>query len=117
MVGLQLYQIILVIIAIATLVFSYYRLRSKKTTPATFVLEIILWALILLFAFKPDFSNPVAAVFGFGRGFDFLIIFGVLIALYLSFRLYIRFEDLNQQINELIRELAIRNEIELEEED
>ena len=114
---LHLYQIVMLLVAIFTIVFAYHRVRSKKSTPAAFVLWIVVWIFLLLFAFKPDFTMPLANLFGFGRGIDLLLIVGVLLSLYLGFRLYIKFDDMNQQINELVRELAIRNEIELEEED
>ena len=107
----------MVLIAIFTVVFAYQRLRSKKTTPAAFVLLIVLWIFLLLFAFKPDITVPLADLFGIGRGIDLLLIIGLLISLYLGFRLYIKVDDMNQQINDLVRELAIRNEIELEEEE
>ena len=117
MFSLHLYQIIMVLIAISTIAFSYQRLRTKKTSPAAFVLLVVLWIFLLLFAFKPDFSVPLANLFGIGRGIDLLLIIGLLISLYMGFRLYIKFDDMNQQINDLVRELAIRNEIELEEEE
>lgn len=115
--SLHLYQIVLLIAAIVTIAFAYNRLRSKKSTPAAFVLWIVVWIILLLFAFKPDITMPLANIFGFGRGVDLLLIVGLLIALYLIFRLYIKFDDMNQQINDLVRELAIRNEIELEEDE
>ena len=108
--SLHLYQIVLLLVAVFTIVFAYHRLKSKKSTP-------VIWIFLLLFAFKPDISSPLANLFGFGRGIDLLLIVGLLISLYLGFRLYIKFDDMNQQINELVRQLAIRNEIELEEED
>ncbi|WP_405303811.1 DUF2304 domain-containing protein [Methanobrevibacter sp.] len=115
--SLHLYQILLVLIAIFTLIFAYQRLRNKKSTPAAFVLWIVIWIFLLLFAFKPDITIPLADLFGFGRGIDLLLIIGVLLSLYLGFRLYIKFDDMNQHINDLVRELAIRNEIELDEEE
>ena len=117
MISLHLYQIIIVLIAVFTIVFAYQRLKSKKTSPAAFVLLIVIWIFLLLFAFKPDFSVPLANIFGIGRGIDLLLMIGLLISLYLGLRLYIKFDDMNQQINDLVRELAIRNEIELEEEE
>ena len=114
---LHLYQIILLLVAIATLAFAYHRLRSKKSTPAAFVLWVIIWIFLLLFAFKPDITVPLAGLFGFGRGIDLLLLVGLLVSLYLGFRLYMRVDDMNQQMNELVREIAIRNEIELDEED
>ena len=114
---LRLYQFILIIIAIGTLAFVYHRWRSKKTTPATFGLWIVAWIVVLYFAFNPNSSDPLAGIFGIGRGVDLLLVIGLIFSLYLNFRLYIKFDDLNQQINELVRELAIRDEITLDDED
>ena len=114
---LRLYQFILIIIAIGTLAFVYHRWRSKKTTPATFGLWIVAWIVVLYFAFNPNSSDPLAGIFGIGRGVDLLLVVGLILSLYLNFRLYIKFDDLNQQINELVRELAIRDEITLDDED
>ena len=113
----RLYQVLLIILAILTIVFIYHRLRSKKTTPATFAVWIIAWIIILFFAFKPNISDPLAGLFGIGRGVDLLLVLGLIISLYMNFRLYIKFDDYNQEINELVRELAIRNEIEIDEDE
>ena len=113
----RLYQVVLIIVAIASLAFVYHRLRHKKTTPATFGLWIVAWIIILFFAFNPNQSDPIAGIFGIGRGIDLLLIVGLLLSLYMNFRLYIKFEDLNQQINELVRALAIKDELILEDEE
>ena len=113
----RLYQVILIIIAILTLAFIYHRLRSKKTTPATFGLWIVAWIVVLFFAFNPNTSDPLAGLFGIGRGIDLLLIVGLLLSLYMNFRLYIKFDDLNQQINNLVRKIAVKNEIELDEDE
>ena len=113
----RLYQVLLMIFAVLTIAFVYHRLRSKKTTPATFAVWILAWIIILFFAFKPNVSDPLAGLFGIGRGVDLLLVAGLVLSLYMSFRLYIKFDDLNQQINELVRELAIRDEIEIDEEE
>ena len=113
----RLYQVLLIILAVLTLAFIYHRLRSKKTTPATFAVWIIAWIIVLFFAFKPNVSDPLAGLFGIGRGVDLLLIIGLLISLYMNFRLYVKFDDFNQEMNGLVRELAIRNEIELDEDE
>ena len=113
----RLYQVILILLAIISLAFVYHRLRHKKTTPATFGLWIVVWIVILFFAFNPHTSDPIADVFGIGRGIDLLLIIGLLLSLYMNFRLYIKFDDLNQQINELVRALAIKDELILDDED
>ena len=52
-----------------------------------------------------------------GRGLDFLVIVAFIICFYSIFKLYIRIEDNEQQLDKLVRKLAIENEIKLEDEE
>ena len=113
----HLYQIIIIIIAIFSLLFVYNRVRYNKSTPATFGLWCILWFIIVIFAFMPRITDPLASIFGIGRGLDLLVILGVIFCLYLIFRLYIKLDNAEQQMNDLVRKLAIENEIRLDEEE
>ena len=71
-------------------------MRVKKITPATFVLWILVCILVNFFAFAPKLSDPLAGFFGFGR-------------------LYVKIDELNRNTTELVRELAIKNEVKLED--
>lgn len=76
----------------------------------TFILWIVFWIIILIFAFIPKITDPIAFVFGFGRGLDLLFILGIVGCFYLIFRLYVKIDKLDQNITELVRKLAIENE-------
>lgn len=76
----------------------------------TFILWIVFWIIILIFAFIPKITDPIAFVFGIGRGLDLLFILGILGCFYLIFRLYVKIDKLDQNITELVRKLAIENE-------
>ena len=45
------------------------------------------------------------------RGLDLLLIIGLFICLYAIFRLYMHIESLDNKLTDLVRELAIANEI------
>ena len=66
---------------IFALAFMYNRVRSKKSTPATFALWVVLWIAIIFFAFAPKISDPLAGFFGFKRG---LVCFHILALNYTS---------------------------------
>ena len=102
---------------IIALIFMYNRVRNKRSTPATFAVWVLLWIVILFFAFVPRWSDPLAGFFGFSRGLDLLYVAGFAVAFYAVFRLYIKIDNMNQDMTELVRELAIKNEIELDDED
>ena len=105
----------MIIATISFIVFFYRRLRVKKITPATFGLGVLVCIIINFFAFAPKLSDPLAGFFGFGRGLDLLLVLGYALLVYAIFRLYVKIDELNRNTTELVRELAIRNEIKLED--
>jgi|GEM_PF-282661 len=108
---LHLYQVLTIILAIFALALMYLRVRSKKSTVPTFILWIIVWVFIVIFAFNPRITDPIAGLFGMGRGLDLLVLLGLFACFYLIFKLYFKIDELDQNITDLVRELAIANEI------
>ena len=111
----RIYQILLIITTIIVIIFLYRRLRVKKITPATFVLWALVCVVVNFFAFAPKFSDPLAGFFGFGRGLDLLLVFGYALLVYAIFRLYVKIDELNRNMTDLVRALAIKDEIKLED--
>lgn len=66
--------------------------------------------MICLFAFFPHITDPLANLFGMGRGLDFILIFGLSLSFYLIIKLYIKVDNMNQQMSELVRRLAVEKE-------
>ncbi|AMK15177.1 hypothetical protein SAMN02910297_00923 [Methanobrevibacter olleyae] len=93
----------------------YNRLRVKKITPATFGLWVVICLIINFFAFAPKLSDPLAGFFGFGRGLDLLLVVGFAFTVYVLFRLYVKIDEINQNMTDLVRALAIHDEIKLED--
>lgn len=83
----------------------------------SYLLWIILWFFVILFAFIPELSTPLARLFGIERGLDFLVIVSIIFMFYLIFRLYIKIDTFQQNITLLVRELALENEIKYDEEE
>ncbi|WP_407461997.1 DUF2304 domain-containing protein [Methanobrevibacter sp.] len=109
------YQVLLIIATIMVIIFFYRRLRVKKITPATFALWVLVCLIVNFFAFAPRFSDPLAGFFGFGRGLDLLLVLGYALLVYAVYRLYVKIDELNRNTTELVRALAIKDEIELNE--
>ena len=66
-------------------------------------------------ACAPKLSDPLAGFFGFGRGLDLLLVIGYALLVYAIFRLYVKIDELNRNTTELVRVLAIKEEIKLDE--
>ncbi|MBO5965547.1 MAG: DUF2304 family protein [Methanobrevibacter sp.] len=109
------YQFLLIIATIIVIIYFYRRLRVKKITPATFVLWVLVCIVVNFFAFAPRFSDPLAGFFGFGRGLDLLLVLGYALLVYAIFRLYVKIDELNRNTTELVRALAIKDEVKLED--
>ncbi len=97
------------------IIFFYKRLRVKKITPATFALWILVCLIVNFFAFAPRLSDPLAGFFGFGRGLDLLLVLGYALLVYVIYSLYVKIDELNRNTTELVRALAIKDEIELKD--
>lgn len=109
--GIRFYQFIVILIAVAFIAFVANRVRYNKSTVPTLILSILMWLVIIFFAFAPRMSDPLAGYFGLSRGLDLLLIFGLFLTLYAIFRLYMHIESLENQLTDLVRELAVANEI------
>ena len=91
----------------------FERFHNKKISIQTLLLWVILWILLIIFAITPDSTAFLAKLFGIGRGLDLIMIFGIIGAYYLLFRLYLKLEKIDQNITELVQNIAM----ELEEKD
>lgn len=71
--------------------------------------------MVNFFAFAPRLSDPLAGFFGFGRGLDLLLVFGYSLLVYAIYRLYVKIDELNSNMTELVRAMAIKDEVKLED--
>jgi len=113
--NIMLYQVLVIIIAILAIWLVYKRFHAKKTSLNTFVLWTLLWIILGIFAFVPESTAFFAEMLGIGSGLNLILIFGIIGAYYLIFRVYLRVEALDRHITELVRKIAIDKEIKYKE--
>jgi hypothetical protein len=99
-----------IILAILSISFVLGIYKNDKVSMKVTVAWILLWILVVIISLIPNFTTFLANSLGIGRGIDLLGIIGVLGAYYLIFKLYLKIEDMNQDINKLVTEIAILNE-------
>ncbi|GAA5819585.1 MAG: DUF2304 family protein [Methanobrevibacter sp. CfCl-M3] len=107
---LGIYQILFIILAILTIFFVLKFYNNGKISLKITVLWMCLWIMLFVISLSPDSTTFLANRLGIGRGLDLLIIIGILGTYYLIFRLYLKIENINQNINKLVTEIAIHNE-------
>lgn len=86
---------------------AFLRFRDKKLGGQGLVFWISLWALAVIFAFAPHGVSYVADLVGIQRGTDFVAYLSIILLFYMIFRIYIKFEGIEQDITKLTREIAI----------
>lgn len=106
----MIYQVLGILIGIAGILISVLRFRDSRTSPGGLILWLILWVSVIFFSLRPSFSTEIANILGIGRGLDFLLIIGILGAYYLLFRIYLMVDRLQQDITELVHEIALRGD-------
>lgn len=107
---LSLYQILFIILAILAILFVLGVYKNGKVSTKITIFWIFSCFILVLISLIPDLTTFLAKYLGIGRGIDLLFIVGILGAYYLLFRLYLKIENINQDINKLVTETAIFNE-------
>lgn len=86
------------------------RVRKNQSTIPTLILWILFCIAVLLIGFFPHLTDPIANFFGLQRGLDFVVILGFAFCIYVIFKLYVKVDNMNQDISELVRQIAIEKE-------
>lgn len=112
-----LYSLIFPIISIIAIVWFVLRYMKGKNSFATVILWSIFWIIVSVFALFPNLSTSFASVFGITRGLDFIIILVFVILFYTLLKLYFIVDKMQNDMNRIVKEVALQNEITLEDEE
>ena len=106
-----LYSIIFPIISLIAIAWFLYRHLKGKNSLTTVILWTILWIFVIIFSIFPETSFIFARLFGITRGLDFLIIVVFIVLFYTVVKLYFRLDEMQDELNTIVKELALENEI------
>ena len=112
-----LYALIFPIISIIAIIWFIGRYLNNKNSLSTVILWSIFWIFVSLFAIFPDFSNAFAIIFGITRGLDFVIILVFVVLFYTILKLYFVIDKMQNNLNKVVKEVALNNEITLDDEE
>ncbi len=114
---MYIYSILFPIISLIAILVFFYRFQSGKNSFSSFLIWTIAWVFVIIFSIYPDASDVFANAFGITRGLDFIIIAALVFVLYLGSRLYYKIDRLQDDVNKIVKEVALNNEISLEDEE
>ena len=112
-----IYSILFPILSIIAIIVFFFRFRSGKISLSSFFVWSIIWIFVIVFSVFPESSMVFARAFGITRGLDFIIIVALVLLFYLGVRLYYKLDKIEDNMNKIVKEVAISNEITLDDEE
>jgi hypothetical protein len=107
---LEIYQVVVPIIAIIFLAYTVIMFRRGRSSAFEMVGWMLIWGLAILLALLPDaVTNFIAKVFGIKSNINAIVFLGLGILFFLQFHLYMLVRRQNQVITDLVRKLALRD--------
>jgi hypothetical protein len=104
-----LYQYIGLIIGIIGILITFLRFKDGKMSFNMLIVWIAIWLLLIIFSIYPDITSALASITGIGRGLDLIIILGLIGCYYFIFKIYNLIENVEEEITNLVREIALEN--------
>ncbi|MEG3224061.1 MAG: hypothetical protein BME94_00695 [Methanobacteriales archaeon Met13] len=104
---IHLYQYIGILVGVVAFIFTLIRFREGKLSLGMLTLWGGVWIIIILVSLNPDATSSIALATGIGRGLDVILILGLIGCYYLLFKIYNMMENMEEEINHLVREMAL----------
>jgi len=115
---IELYQIIAIFLGLVAITLSILRFRDGKMSLGMLIAWFLIWLIVIFISIFPNSTNYLASMTGIGRGLDFALILGLLLSFYLIFKMYNKIENIEEELTDLVRELALqRRNMGMEEDD
>ena len=114
--ALMLYQYIGIIIGIVGIIYIFIRFRESKMSLGMLLIWSVVWVVLIGLSIFPEATGYFANITGIGRGLDVILILGLIGCYYLIFRIYNMIENIEQEITNIAREIALQGDKDLENE-
>lgn len=102
-------MIMQIALSIVLVVLVGYSRAQRRRAPLISDIVAIVSVTALVFVWRPDWTNDIAAFMGIGRGADLLMYCFVMVTLIVTFLINLRLRVMLQQITDLARYVALQN--------
>ena len=104
------YQILCIPIAVILLIAILIRQKEGRSSYISFIVSLLVVVAIGLIGIFPDMTTSIASIFGIKRGLDFVIILGILGCYLILYKIYSMLDDLENELTDLVRKIALKDE-------
>src|SRR5437773_1590006 len=95
-------QIFLMLLVLSIMVSVVLRFRQRKISTLSFLFWTVLWTAAATAIIFPMSTMIAARFLGIGRGTDLVLYLNVILTLYLLFKLYMRLEQMDREITQIV---------------
>ena len=101
----QLFLLSLAVLAMGVAVLWF---RQRKIGAIALLLWLFLWTGFAVVVLFPETAVVLAHLLGISRGVDLALYLSVMLIFFLLFRIYVRLEQVDRQITQIVRAVALR---------
>lgn len=105
---ITLVQVLAILFGLFAFSRVYLRWKEGKLKPVEVLFWGGIWVFAVIFGIFPQTLSLFSDVVGFGRGLDFIIAFSIILLFYLIFRLYVKLDEIDQNVTRLVREITLK---------
>ncbi len=103
---IQIFITLFALIALFGVVRGFKRGALSRTGVVAW---IFIWVAAIVAVWNPWITNRIASMLGVGRGADAVLYVSVVMLFYMIFRLYGKCENLEHQLSELVKKIALKD--------
>ena len=103
------FQLLTLPLLVAAILFTGVAATRRRIAPGVAAFWILIWLSAAISIAEPDLLAVLARFLGIGRGADLVLYLSILVMFIGFFVMYLRYRRLNDQITEIVRQLAIRD--------
>lgn len=89
---------------------TYLRYRDGAISLGVSVGWTLFWCIVAIVGWRPEITEEITKRFGVGRPVDLLFAVSILVLFYMLFTVYIRLEQMRNQVTDLVRQLSLKDE-------
>jgi hypothetical protein len=105
---MEIIQIIAILFGIFALSRVYLRFKKHESPLVEAFFWAVMWFVLILIAFFPGLTTILADFLGIQSGTGLVVYLSIIILFYIMFRMYAKIEDLEKQMTDLVRAVAMK---------
>lgn len=101
-------QVIAILFSLFALSRAFLRLKEGRITNKEFAFWAFIWIAIIAVSLMPQLTFVLSGAVGIERGIDLAVYTSVMLLFYLSFRVLVRMDEIEKQITQVTKHIALQ---------